>query len=264
MVLIIDYHQILFWFYWILSTVVVAVRRFQTIGWCRECQRLLLTYLLITNLLNRLAPIQQVTCHRRKSDLWFDNECHKLKQHTSRLERQYLATRPYSLEFQHPTLRSYSVFKILWHALLLVNMATTVNPNPSKPSTGSQPSCELTSRSLPSLTNFFQPANHLTWPAQSLYMPLVAHSGLHDGLHGTPHSNFEGDLQCPMQMHQSLNLEVLWRRWGAATHLLWLLIIVSLRICYTEVLSSPSTPEQMYYIDSEVHKVQIRLLWPFR
>ena len=27
------------------------------------------------------------------------------------------------------------------------------------------------------LTNFFQPVNHSSWPAQSLYMPLVAHSG---------------------------------------------------------------------------------------
>ena len=37
-------------------------------------------------------PIQQVTCCRRKSDLWFDNECHQFKQRTRRLERRYIAT----------------------------------------------------------------------------------------------------------------------------------------------------------------------------
>ena len=48
---------------------------------------------VITNLLNRFAPIQQVTCCRRKSVLWFDNECHQFNQRTRRLERWYLATR---------------------------------------------------------------------------------------------------------------------------------------------------------------------------
>ena len=46
---------------------------------------------VITNLLNRLASIQQVTCRRRKSDIWFNNECHQFKQRTRRLERRYLA-----------------------------------------------------------------------------------------------------------------------------------------------------------------------------
>ena len=32
---------------------------------------------IITNLLDWLAPIQQVNCRRRKSDNWFDNECYR-------------------------------------------------------------------------------------------------------------------------------------------------------------------------------------------
>ena len=48
---------------------------------------------VITNLVDRLAPILQVICRRRKSDLWFDKECHQLNQHTRLLERRYLAMR---------------------------------------------------------------------------------------------------------------------------------------------------------------------------
>ena len=62
-------------------------------------------------------------------------------------------------------------------ASLLFNTATPVHANPLQPSTGSQLSGVTSSRSPPSLTNFFQPVNHPTLPAQSLYMPLVAHSG---------------------------------------------------------------------------------------
>ena len=48
---------------------------------------------VIIKSLDRLAPIQQVNCRRRKSDLWFYKEYHQLKQRTRRLGRRYLATR---------------------------------------------------------------------------------------------------------------------------------------------------------------------------
>ena len=49
----------------------------------------------------------------------------------------------------------------------------------------SQLNCESTSRSPPSLTNFFRPDNCPTWPVQSLYMPPIAHSGQATSAHST-------------------------------------------------------------------------------
>jgi len=41
----------------------------------------------ITTLLDRFAPVRSVTCRRRPSDPWFDQECHDEKRLTRRLER---------------------------------------------------------------------------------------------------------------------------------------------------------------------------------
>ena len=43
----------------------------------------------VVNILDRLAPITQVTRRTRRSDPWFDDDCRARKRETRRLERRY-------------------------------------------------------------------------------------------------------------------------------------------------------------------------------
>ena len=47
----------------------------------------------IVNILDRLAPITQVTRRTRRSDPWFDDDCQGRKRETRRLERRYRTSR---------------------------------------------------------------------------------------------------------------------------------------------------------------------------
>ena len=49
-------------------------------------------YTVVTDILDRLAPPVGTTRRKRKSDLWFDEDCHRTKRTVRKLERRYKKT----------------------------------------------------------------------------------------------------------------------------------------------------------------------------
>ena len=55
-----------------------------------DAEEMTQTYnLTITNILDRLAPPSQVTRRKRRSDIWYDEDCRQLQPLMRRLERRY-------------------------------------------------------------------------------------------------------------------------------------------------------------------------------
>ena len=53
---------------------------------------------VITFIADRVAPLKTVTCHRRMSDLWFDDECRAARKNCRWLERRSRRSSEYNVE----------------------------------------------------------------------------------------------------------------------------------------------------------------------